>query len=332
MKKKISLLLVISFIFALSGCSAQIDKEYVAGDSINSGVNSDFWGDVSFDGISSNNSANINKPSVTPDSSTPDSSTPDSSDDKDSNFEESTQNFAERKIVYSVNTRLQTKDLNKALDMIKANLTECGGYIQSEEMSNNGSIDYKYQSRSSYMELRIPSSKLEQFLAGLEHENLYTVSMYKDSMDYSESYYDKESRIASLRIQEKRLLELLEQASDITVMLDIESRLSNIRYDIESLTKQMNIIDSNVDYSTVTIRISEVVDYDEIGEEPKTFFEEIKDAIKESWESFVEGMKDFVIWLILAFPALVIWSMIICGVIIIVKKIRKKKKHIEHKE
>lgn len=325
MKRKISLLLVISLIFVLSGCSAQIDKEYVAGDSINSGVNSDFWGDVSFDGISSNNSANINKPSVTPDSS----------GDKDGNFEESTQNFVERKIVYSVNTRLQTKDLNKALDMIKTNLTECGGYIQSEEMSNNGSIDYKYQSRSSYMELRIPSSKLEQFLAGLEHENLYTVSMYKDSMDYSESYYDKESRIASLRIQEKRLLELLEQAQDITVMLDIENRLSNIRYDIESLTKQMNIIDSKVDYSTVTVSISEVVNYDEIETEPKTFFEEIKEAIKESWESFVEGMKDFVIWFILAFPALVIWFVIIGSVILIIKKMRRKnrkKKTVKNEE
>lgn len=317
MKKKIRSLLVVALILVLTGCSAQSDKGYVTGGIPDSGVSSDSWLDIDFGGTSSNNSSNAANPSVTPDNS----------GDKDVEFDDTKQNFTERKIVYSVNTKLQTKDLNKALILIKKNLEECGGYIEAEELSNNGSIDSKYQSRNSYMEIRVPSKNLEQFLIGLENENLYTLSLYKDSQDYSESYYDKESRIASLRIQEKRLLELLEQAKDINVMLDIENRLSNIRYDIELLTKQMNIIDSNVDYSRVTVRISEVVDYDEIETEPKTFFEEIKETIKESWTSFVEGVEDFVIWFILAFPALIIWSVIICGVIFIIKKIRKRNKN-----
>ena len=321
MKRKISLCLACVMILSLClvGCAAKSESAPIYDMSPSYGamedsVNSDwFSGDLS---ISTNNSASVSPqaPSEKP------SSKP------NAEFEEVEENFQERKIVYSVNTSLQTKDLDGALELIKTNLNNCGGYIQSEELTNNGSISSKYQHRNAYLSVRVPSQNLENFLSGLENENLYTISLYKDSQDYSEAYYDKETRIANLRIQETRLLELLESASDIKTMLEIEERLSNIRYEIESLTKDMNIIDSKVAYSSVTIRLSEVVDYDTIPEEPISFFEEIKEAIKESWDDFVDGCQDFVIWLIYAFPTLLIWAIIIVVICIISRRVRKKRR------
>lgn len=237
-----------------------------------------------------------------------------------------TENFQERKVVYYINTELQTKNLDEALTLIKKNISDCGGYIESETLSNNGSIDYKYQHRHSYLEIRIPSKNLEKFLSGLEDKNLYTISLRKESQDYSEAYYDKETRIANLKIQENRLLELLGSASDVQTMLEIEERLSEIRYSIESLTKEMNIIDSKVEYSTVNLSLSEVVDYDEHRNEPKSFFEEIREAIKDSWKEFVEACQDFIIWLIYAFPALTIFAVVLVILCIISRRFRNKRK------
>lgn len=313
MKKICCLLLVFIMICALAGCSAS--------ESYNDGYYTDSFVSDSMSVSGNTGSLNLNG-SISNNKSEYETSTPTT----ETEFEETTQNFQERKIVYSVSTTLQTKKLDDALTLIKTNLSNCGGYIQSEQLSNNGSINNKYQSRRVHLEIRVPSNKLEEFLSGLENENLYTISLYKDSKDYSEAYYDKEARIANLKIQETRLLELLENASDIKTMLDIEERLSNIRYNIESLTKEINIIDSKVEYSSVTISLSEVVDYDEIKEEPKSFFDEIKEAIRESWDGFIEGCQDFTIWFIYALPTLVIWAIIIAGIISIVKKNRRKKK------
>lgn len=321
MKKKLSILLVVSIIAALilSGCGASAPKEESAMDMM-AGTSSNGWFDGDY-GFSSDSSFD-NGMSVAPQAP---AEKPESSVESSTTTGTINENYKERKIVYHVNTELQTKDLDGALEFIKKNISDCGGYIESEELSNNGSINYKYQHRRSHLEIRIPSKNLEKFLLGLEHENLYTISLYKDSQDYSEAYYDKETRIANLKIQETRLLELLEGASDIKTMLEIEERLSDIRYSIESLTKDMNIIDSRVEYSTVTLSLSEVVDYSEIKEEPVSFFEEVKEAIKDSWEDFVEACQDFVIWLIYAIPALVIWAIILVVICTVVRKVRKKK-------
>ena len=322
MKKIVSLLLVCVMICALAGCSASKENDYGYVDSFAPEMSVGSSSNKNDGFLSGNTSLNSG---ISADTSSKNEGY-ETTTKPESEFEETTQNYQERKIVYSVTTSLQTKKMDEALNLIKTNLSNLGGYIQSEEISNNGSFNSKYQYRNANLQVRVPSGKLEEFLAGLENENLYTVSLYKDSQDYSEAYYDKETRIANLKIQEERLLELLESASDIKTMLDIEERLSNIRYNIESLTKDMNIIDSKVEYSSVTIKISEVVDYTEIKEEPKSFFEEVKEAVKESWEDFVDGCQDFTIWLIHAFPALVIWAIIIFAIVSIIKKRRNKKK------
>lgn len=240
-------------------------------------------------------------------------------------IEDVEQNFVERKIVYSVYTSLQTKDLDVALETLNENISKYNGYIQSQKQYNNGSIYDKYQRRSTSMIIRVPSQHLESFLNGLENENMYTLSINKESRDYSESYYDKESRINNLRIQEERLLELLKNAQDLESILELERRLSDIRYEIESLTKELRVIDSNVDYSTITLDLEEVIKYDETLEEPETFFERIKEATTESWGNFIEWTQDSIIGVIYLIPTLVVLAIIVPCVIFFVRKLLKKK-------
>ena len=159
---------------------------------------------------------------------------------------------------------------------------------------------------------------------------MYTLSLSKDSKDYSSTYYDKEIRIKNLEIQEERLLEMLQKASDLKTMLDLEDRLTNIRYQIESLTKEINFIDSNVEYSTVTIRMSEVVEYEVIVDEPATFFERIGEAFSDSWKDFADGVQDFVVWFVYSLPTILILSLVTVIIVIIIKK-RVKKKNIARK-
>ena len=233
-----------------------------------------------------------------------------------------TENYLEKKLVYTANIDAQTKDMTQAKTDIDKMIADMGGYIESEYSYKNGGFDYGYTRTTLEMKIRVPGSKFQDFLNGLESENIYVNNLNKSSVDYSTSYYDKESRINSLRIQEERLYELLAGANDIDVMLRIENQLSNIRYEIESLTKEMRFIDSQVDYSTVNLNLEQVVHYDTSTQEPTNFFEELVETIKDSADEFADWSKDTLFAFIYMFPYLVILAIIL----IIVVKIRKKRK------
>lgn len=232
------------------------------------------------------------------------------------------QEFVERKIVYTANLEMETKDIETALNQIKTTLDEYGGYIESENRNNWSSYETLYTRRNARMQLRIPSEHFDSFLNGLSNENLIINSMHKDSEDYSEYYYDKESRINSLRIQETRLLELLANADDVSIMLQIENNLTDVRYQIESLTKELKTIDARVDYSTISLNIYEVSRYTAPVTEPLTFWEEIEERFGESIDNFIEFLKELLFVLIAVFPYIILLIVIL----VILKPLFKKRK------
>ena len=305
MKKLLSILLACVLIVAMVGCSASAPKEPNLDYGGNYGSSTDSV--VGGNGILGESAPNQNNPEY----------------GSDTDGEDTTGEYLERKIVYTVTTEIQTKAFNDAMVIINNSINKYHGYIQTQKQTDNSNINSHYSRRSVYMVVRIPSDNLDTFLSELKNDCMYTLSLSKDSKDYSTTYYDKEVRVNSLKVQEERLLDMLSKATDLKTLLELEDRLSNIRYQIESLTKEMNIIDSNVNYSTVTINMSEVVEY---VAEPVTFGDRLKTAFAESWDSFVAFLQDAVLWCIYAAPTLVILAAISVGVTLFTKmKLRKKK-------
>jgi hypothetical protein len=316
MKKILSIILVLVVVLSLTACASKSNSG-VAMDSIemtpqfNSALGNMF--------ADPDSSVDINASYDKSESST-------GNNTSIGNSEETVGEYLERKIVYTVIADLQTKDFDAAIQLINDGIETNGAYIQSQKQTDSSGINSKYSDRNITMVVRVPSENLDAFITGLQNENIHTLSISKDSKDYSTTYYDKEVRINSLKIQEERLLNMLSQSSDLQTLLDLEDRLSDIRYEIESLTKEMNIIDSNVDYSTVTIYMSEVVKYNEVTEEPATFFERIVEAVSDTGSRFVENAQDFAIWLIHAMPTLIILGIFALVVVSVIKRKIKKKK------
>ena len=62
----------------------------------------------------------------------------------------------------------------------------------------------------------------------------------------------------ALETEQDRLLELMEQAETTEDLLAIESRLTDVRYQLESAASQLKLYDSLVSYSTVYLTVEEV--------------------------------------------------------------------------
>lgn len=230
---------------------------------------------------------------------------------------------SDRKLIRTVRMEAETEDLSALLTALEEKLTALKGYVQAREVYNGSTYsDRRY--RHADMTLRIPSESLNSFVAHVE-ENANVVTSNETIDDVTTQYVDTESHIKALEIEQERLLDLLSKADTMEDILTIEKRLTNVRYELESYTSQLRVLDNKVTYATVHIYITEVQEYTPVIEKEPTTWERIRDGFGDSIEDITEGAKEFVIWLAVNSPFLIIWGvLIVIALLVLRKKFRKK--------
>lgn len=167
---------------------------------------------------------------------------------------EATHDQSTRKLIRTVSMDIATEDLDTLRTKLDNSITSCGGYIESSTLDTpqNG-----YSRRSYYVTARIPSDNLDSFLetAG----TLGTVTNKNiETEDITLRYVDQKAYLDSLRTEYDRVSKLLEQATELDQILALESKLSDLRYQINSYETQLRTYDNLVDYSTVYLNVNEV--------------------------------------------------------------------------
>ena len=226
----------------------------------------------------------------------------------------------EEKLVYTASVTLESEDFEAASDALHQKIASLGGIIVSENAYN---LNKKgYGGRSMDMTVRIPQENYETFLAGLSDIcNVAAVNRYVENL--TERYYDNENRLKSYRIQEERLFAMLEKAESVTEMLEIESRLCDVQYQIEALTNTQRTIDNDVRYSTFNLSLAEVKKF--TTPEPETFGDKFKEAVGGSVESFGVFSENLLFFFIYVLPYLLCIAVVLIIVLVIVKASKKKK-------
>ena len=227
----------------------------------------------------------------------------------------------EEKLVYTASVTLESEDFEAASDALHQKIASLGGIIVSENAYN---LNKKgYGGRSMDMTVRIPQENYETFLAGLSDIcNVAAVNRYVENL--TERYYDNENRLKSYRIQEERLFAMLEKAQSVTEMLEIESRLCDVQYQIEALTNTQRTIDNDVRYATFNLSLAEVKKF--TTPEPETFGDKFKEAVGGSLESFGIFSENLLFFFIYVLPYLLCVAVVIVIVVVIVKVAQKKKR------
>ena len=236
---------------------------------------------------------------------------------------------ADRKLIKTVNMDVETREYDKLLSAVENKVAELGGYIESLD-AYNGSTYYSYRStRNANLTIRIPKDRLEEFQNTVSELGNVT-SRSENVQDVTLTYVDLQSHRDALQTEQERLLQLLEQAESIEDIITIEQRLSDVRYQLESMESQLRSYDNQVDYSTVYLYIDEVEVYTPVEEE--TTWERISAGFMDSLKSIGEGIKEAAIWFVIHIPYLVIWAIVIVIIVLILKKIKKRTKRIRAEE
>ena len=242
---------------------------------------------------------------------------------------EETATTADRKLIKTVNMDVETREYDKLLSAVENKVTELGGYIESLD-AYNGSTYYSYRStRNANLTIRIPKDRLEEFQNTVSELGNVT-SRSENVQDVTLTYVDLQSHRDALRTEQERLLQLLEQAESVEDIITIEQRLSDVRYQLESMESQLRSYDNRVDYSTVYLYIDEVEVYTPVEEE--AVWERISTGFVDSLKNIGEGLKEAAIWFVIHIPYLVIWAIVIAVIVLILKKIKKRTKRIRTEE
>ena len=227
-----------------------------------------------------------------------------------------------RKWVITSYVQAETEDLDALMEGIQEKLRELEGYMEAQDVYH-GSEYASYRHRSAQLTVRVPADRLDAFLDSLQKRS-NVVSSSRNLQDITLQYTDTETRLKALRTEETRLLELLAQAETMSDLLEIEARLTEVRYEIENVTSRLRTYDNQVDYATVHLSLEEVREYTPV-EEPGVW-QRIRTGFMDSLEGVADGAVDFAVWLIVSIPYLVIWAAVITAAVLVIRRVRKNRK------
>lgn len=221
-----------------------------------------------------------------------------------------------KKIIKNYHFNYDTEKFDEAYAFLKDKIVAYGGYVASSDV-------YGTSYRSLSLVARIPAERSDEFVSQLG--TLGTVTSQSESAeDITLKYADTESRIKSLKTEQERLYALLEKAENLDSIITLENRLTEVRYELESYESQKKVYDDKVAYSTVNISLNEVK-Y-EVEQEDDTIISRITVGLKTTFRDISQDAADFVVWLIVDLPYLIIWGIVIFVIVKIIKSIRRKRR------
>ena len=226
-----------------------------------------------------------------------------------------------RKWVITMSLSAETGDLDAALTSLLARVNELEGYVESQSVSGGSAGSGRH--RFANLTLRVPADRVDGFVedvAGLTN----LVSSSRSVQDITLSYSDTEGRVKALETEQARLLELMEQAETMADLLEIEARLTEVRYQLENHASTLRLYDNQVDYATVSMYLSEVEKYTPV-EEP-SFWQKIKAGLGDSFRDLGETCVDFISWVIIDLPYLILFGALLWLVIALTKRSLRRRK------
>lgn len=156
--------------------------------------------------------------------------------------------LADREIVTTGSATITAEEPAEVADAIAELAGVEGGHV-AERFETTAT---EYQTASASLAVRIPSARLDAFMAQLDELGRIDDQQYS-RQDVTAEGQDLDARITALRTSVDRLLALLERAEGTDDLITIESTLSQRQGELESLEGQRRVLDDQVALSTVQL-------------------------------------------------------------------------------
>ncbi len=225
------------------------------------------------------------------------------------------------KIIYNYSSTIETTKFEETIKNVDMLLSKYNAFVETSYISGNSYGLTTF--RSADYTIRVPVANFKSITGSLPLLG-NVLNANTTSQNITAQFIDTQSRLDAYAIEEDRLLVMLEKATTVEDMIAIEARLSEIRYQIESLTSTLRNWQNQVDFSTVRLHIAEVKELTDQVPVQRTYWEQISDGVQATLKGIGTFFKALFMGIVVSLPVLLILAVIAIIVIIIVRVSTKK--------
>ncbi|MCX8128550.1 MAG: DUF4349 domain-containing protein [Clostridia bacterium] len=210
--------------------------------------------------------------------------------------------LSRHKIIRNANVTIQVKNFDFTYGKIQTLVEHSGyGYIQQSRVSKESS-----QTKSGMVVVRVQADKFSDILSNIKGLG-EVIDASENTEDVTEKFYDVESELRLLRYEQNRLEQYLNKLTKPDDIFKTESRLTEIRHQIESLTGTLNKLSDLVKFSTIIININEKEPgSDNDGAGGKSYWSKLANGFGDSFKGVRNFFASLVLFLAQALPVLII--------------------------
>lgn len=231
---------------------------------------------------------------------------------------ESVYQRADAKLIRRCTIELQTTEFDAAINALYTLVEEQGGYFENSSVYGGGYYNANARRSGEYV-IRIPAEKYSAFRTDVG-ELGYVSFSNESTEDIGEQYYDTEARLKTLRTKQERLLMLLEKAETMEDIIELESALGDVEYEIERNSSTLNRYDGLVSFATFNVNVNEVVRVEEKTGQADTLGERMGAGLRSGLEDFRDGVEDFMVWVSYNVIGIVVFGIAAAVVITVIRR------------
>ncbi|SDW87231.1 DUF4349 domain-containing protein [Paenibacillus sp. CF384] len=211
--------------------------------------------------------------------------------DTGSNIPDGESSFT-RKIIYKANVNMEVEDYGKAQTSLRNLIHLSGGYLLSfSDKKTTSELGGTYT-------IKVPAAGFDTFISELEKIKHEGFESSAQGTDVTEEYVDMEARLKARQVVEARLTAFMEKATKTTDLLQISNQLGEVQTEIERIKGRIRYLDKNVEYSTIDLRMYQLLEpLKAKDEEEQGFLARITDAMSGSTNvvyAFIQGVFIFI--------------------------------------
>lgn len=233
-------------------------------------------------------------------------------------YDENANYAAGLKIIRTGDLSLETEHFDAADAFIRKTVSEYQGLLA--ESSISGTAGYRYAAYTA----RIPADAFDDFFQKVPG-NCTVTNQTISAEDVTEHYTDLSTRLETAKKKYDRLLELLDTAETLTDLYSIQSEITDVEYEIDSLTGTLNGLDSRISYSTIYIRVTETNRQSTVPED-RSFLASMSAALKNGTNDLATSFQDFLIFMAYHWLGCLVLLILLIFVLLMVRRIRRKKR------
>ena len=154
---------------------------------------------------------------------------------------------AEQRIIKTGDISVEVEDVAAALSEVRTLAEQVGGYVGG---SQAGTLE-----QSATLTLRVPAERFEETLVRIREMGGTVVGESTQEQDVTSQVVDLEARIDNLAASEASYRVLAERAEAVDDVLAVQSRLDQVRGQIEQLQAQLDNVSGQAALSTLVVRL-----------------------------------------------------------------------------